>query len=807
MQSAPAAEPLPILVVDDDNALIKTLADILRLHGYAPSIAATGQEGLKLAQDQAPALAVVDLRLPDMDGMELAARLHELSQLTEVVVLTGNATVESAIAALREHSVDYLVKPVNVERLLQVASLATERWQRRHAEEKLRDSDERFRRVVESDMLGIVFWDSDGMIYDCNDAFLGMVGYSRADIAVGPRLSWSTLTPGEYDQRDQAALSDLAIDGVIPPYEKEFVRKDGRRVPVLIGAATLEGRNDRGVAFVLDITERKEAERAAEQRARQQAAIAYLGQCALVASNYPTLFERALSTVAQTLDLPMAAVFERRSDGTALVCRACIGLKDTVCGQTTITAIDKHQLGYTLLTGEPAIVDDVDAGRFELPPVFESSLPRSGVTVVIPGAQHPFGVLTAFDRTTRAFTLDDIHFLQAIAHVLGSAVDRARSDIAVRQSQRMEAVGRLASGVSHDFNNMLAAITGFAEIVHGGLSSNDPLRADVDEILKAAGRAATLTRQLLAFSKQQVLQPREVRLSDIVLDMEKMLTRLIGENVKLHNAFDADLAWVKADPGQIEQVIVNLCVNARDAMPNGGTLTIELRNVDLDLGRAQELNIGAPGQYVMLAVSDTGEGMDAETRARIFEPFFTTKAEKGTGLGLATVYGIVQQSGGDVWVYSEVGHGTTFKVFLPALAHVGISGSDPSQRLEALRGTETILLADDEEAVRRVAKRMLDIAGYKVLVAVNGTDALRVAGEYQGTIDLLVTDVMMPELTGPDVADRLRQVRPALRVLYLSGYTDLTVVRDGRIDSDAAFLQKPFASALLAQKVRDVLDA
>src|SRR5258708_4010152 len=266
MPSAPPAEPLSILVVDDDSALIRTLADILRLHGYATSTAATGREGLAIAVEHPPALAVVDLRLPDMEGTELAAKLHALSELTQVVVLTGNASVESAVAALREHSVDYLLKPVNVEQLLQVVSVANERWQRRHAEERLRDSDERFRRVVESDMIGIIFWDADGTIHDANEAFLRMVGRTHAELEVG-QLSWLDMTPAEFVPIDRLKLAALKNDGVIAPYEKEFITADGHRVPVCIGSATLKGAGERGVSFVLDITERKKFETTLRARA------------------------------------------------------------------------------------------------------------------------------------------------------------------------------------------------------------------------------------------------------------------------------------------------------------------------------------------------------------------------------------------------------------------------------------------------------------------------------------------------------------------------------------------------------------
>jgi two-component system cell cycle sensor histidine kinase/response regulator CckA len=809
MQSAAPAEALPVLVVDDDSALIRTLADILRLHGYSPSTAETGNEGLDIARRSHPALAVVDLRLPDMDGMELASRLHELSEMTEVVVLTGNASVESAVAALREHSVDYLVKPVNVEHLLHVASLATERWQRRKAEERLKESDERFRRLVESDMLGIMFWDAEGKIDDANDAFLNITGYSRDDLD-GGRLDWAKLIPPEYAKFDVRQETKRARNGVVAAYETEYVRRDGSRVPILIGASTIHGPSDGGVAFVLDITDRKTAQRALERRAKQQAVVASFGQKALLADDMTALFSEATKLVCETLELSHCGVFERKSDGASLVLRAALGWPADRVGQMTIAISEETQAGYTLLHGDPTIVDNMtEERRFPGATRLRELGIESGVTVVIPGPGGPYGVLSAHRKEQHHFTRDDVHFLQAIAHIVGTAVERNRTDRAFRQAQRLEAVGRLASGVAHDFNNMLTAITGYGEMLRGNLSADDPKRSDVEEILKAAGRAAGLTRQLLAFSRQQVLQPRLVMLNEIVTGIGKMLERILGADVHVQTSLEPDLGLIKADPGQIEQVILNLCVNARDAMPDGGTLTIETANVELDGAQTMEMSVDAPGSYVMLAVTDTGTGMDGETKARVFEPFFTTKSpEHGTGLGLATVYGIVKQSGGEIWVYSELGRGTTFKVFLPRLAETPAGELVPHEqpRHAPPKGSETILFAEDEDAIRRVGKRILERAGYTVLPASNGAEALKVAEEFKGHIALLVTDMMMPQMNGLQLAAQLRQKRPDTRTLFLSGYTDSTVVQQGPLHPDEHFLQKPFASETLVSKVREIID-
>jgi PAS domain S-box-containing protein len=376
-----------------------------------------------------------------------------------------------------------------------------------------------------------------------------------------------------------------------------------------------------------------------------------------------------------------------------------------------------------------------------------------------------------------------------------------------RQAQKMEAVGRLAGGVAHDFNNLLTVISGYGQLVLASLPPGDPNRELVREIAAAGDRAAGLTRQLLAFSRKQLVAPRVLDLKALLADLDSLVRRVIGEDVHLVTASDPDLWPVKADPGQVEQVVLNLVVNARDAMPTGGRLTIETRNVELDESYARGHAGAGSGPHVLLAVTDSGVGMDAATQARMFEPFFTTKGEKGTGLGLATVYGIVKQAGGHVSVYSEPSQGSTFKVYLPR-APKGLPVSKSHPGLSAMpRGTETVLLVEDEEGVRALTRHVLNGCGYTVLEAADGRQAVRVAEQYGGQIDLLVTDVVMPDMGGRAVAERLLASRPGLKVLYLSGYTDDAVVRHGILEAQVQFVQKPFSPAALAQKVRDVLDS
>jgi PAS domain S-box-containing protein len=387
------------------------------------------------------------------------------------------------------------------------------------------------------------------------------------------------------------------------------------------------------------------------------------------------------------------------------------------------------------------------------------------------------------------------------------ATGRKRLEEQFRQAQKMEAVGRLAGGVAHDFNNLLTVISGYCQILLGAARPGDAAWEPLQQIQAAGERAASLTRQLLAFSRKQLLQPRVLDLNAVLADMEKLLRRLIGEDVDLITIPRPELHSVTIDPGQLEQVVMNLAVNARDAMPRGGKLILETANVELDETYARQHPELRPGAYVMLAVSDTGHGMDEATRAHIFEPFFTTKEPgKGTGLGLATVYGIVKQSGGFIYGYSEPGHGSTFKIYLPRCGGSPPPAAAPGPPARLPRGWETVLLAEDQEDVRRLARRVLEMHGYAVLEARNGEEALQVAGGYGGEIRLLVTDVVMPRMSGRHLADRLAAGRPHVRVLYLSGYTEDAIVHHGVLDPAMAFLQKPFTPEALARKVREVLD-
>jgi signal transduction histidine kinase/DNA-binding response OmpR family regulator len=552
---------------------------------------------------------------------------------------------------------------------------------------------------------------------------------------------------------------------------------------------------------------------------RETLVIYELAQTIALTLDPQTIISKLVDAVLNQTGADEVSVLLPVPDGDELYVAAVRGEnRERLLGQRV--PLDETISGWITRERRPLMLQgEVNDKRFR--PVWPHPEITSSISIPMQVANKVVGTLNinALNRP-RPFTLAQQKVLMILASTAAAALESAslhtqvmraeqnyRLEEQLRHSQKMEAIGQLAGGVAHDFNNLLTAINGYSSLALQRANPDSRTKTYLEEIKKAGDRAANLTRQLLAFGRKQMLKPVALNLNEVVFDMNKMLRRLIGEDIKFDAKLDPQLKKIKADPGQIEQVLVNLVVNSRDAMPQGGALTIETANFEVDQQYTGKLLALPPGGYVMLAVSDTGCGMSIETKARIFEPFFTTKDKgRGTGLGLSTVYGIVKQSGGNIWVYSEPNRGTTVKVYLPHFDCDKEQAERPGVEKAAPRGSETILLVEDEDVVRGLARQILQQAGYNVLDAGSGDEALRMCREHSDPIHLLLTDVVMPETSGKEIAQSLTSLRPGTCVLFMSGYTDDAIVHHGVLDSNVEFIQKPFTPVALARKVREVLD-
>ncbi|MGE0862579.1 MAG: PAS domain S-box protein [Vicinamibacterales bacterium] len=663
------------------------------------------------------------------------------------------------------------------------------------------ESEERFRALAEAAWEGILF-SRNGVIVDANPQLAEILGYECPDLIGRPMLD--LVAPAS-----QPAVLRAARLAITDAQDYQAVKKDGTIITVEVRARTVRYRGEfTRMAAVRDITERTRANE------RRRALVA--GTAGVSGQHF---FRSLVKHLARALEARGAYVAEilPSDPGRIRSLSAWVGdayvpafeceIAGSPSGEVLAHGLRVYQDGVLDLFPNDATVDRLGVTSYAGIPLYDTAGAALGVLAV------------AHDAPLR---LDDnlVSTLRIFAARAGVELERIRAEeqrrqaeaevlaleAQLRHSQKLEAVGQLAGGIAHDFNNLLTVINGYCERLLLTVDDSTGLRPDLDLIHKAGQRAAGLTRQLLAFSRRQVLQPRVIDLNAIVADIQRILARVIGEQNAVVTALDPGLGAVEADPGQIEQVVMNLAINARDAMPDGGTITIQTGNLAVLEGDPSPFHL-QPGQYVMLAIGDTGHGMDADTASRIFEPFFTTKdAGKGTGLGLSTVYGIVAQSGGDIAVESAVGAGTTMRVFLPrvAMRAASVPAAAPAP---PPGGHETVLLVEDEAFVRELVREFLQASGYTVIEAASAEDALRIAGDRQTPIDLLVTDVVLPGLNGVRLAERLKAQRPGIEALYISGYPGDAMFRGDVFDPGPAFLAKPFTRHVLTQKVREILNA
>jgi PAS domain S-box-containing protein len=717
------------------------------------------------------------------------------------------------VLVVQHYEDDKAYSEQDVEFLSSVGGQIAVAIERKRAEVALRESEESYRDLVENSMELITTHDLDGRILSANRAAAEVLGYDRKDY-VGKTNLYELLAPEVRDRFDEY-LTRIRRDGVTSGLMVVQTRTGERRIWEYYNTLRTEGVVTPIVRSVArDITQRRKAE---DRLAAQHVVTRVLADSATLAEATPKI----LRAICETLGWVWGALWTVDHKANVLRCHevwhdpsAEMAQFETASRKLTF-APGVGLPGRVWADGKPAWVADVaqDKNVLRTAIAARENL-RGAFAIPIEAGSKVLGVVEFFSSAIREPDPDLLAMMATVSGQIAQFTERKQAEEALheseaqlRQSQKLEAVGQLAGGIAHDFNNLLTAINGYSGLALKRLDDASPVKSYIEEVAKAGDRAANLTRQLLAFSRKQILEPKVLDLNEVVGDMSKMLRRTIGEDLEFATILSSDLGRVKADPGQIEQIIMNLVVNARDAMPSGGKVTIETANVFLDGEYAREHLPTLPGQYVMLAISDTGMGMDAETQARIFEPFFTTKElGKGTGLGLSTVYGIVKQSDGFVWVYSEPGHGTTFKIYLPQVDAEKTTKGKPVDEA-AQHGSETILVVEDEEVVRKVAREILEGAGYHALVADKGEEAIRLCAEYPQEIHLLLSDVVMPGASGKEIAERLVPLRPEMKVLFMSGYTDETIVHHGVLDPGVKFIQKPFTVATLCRKVREVLDS
>ena len=763
-----------ILVVEDEGIVALMIQKTLEKLGYeVPVTIASGEEAINQVEEMGPHLILMDIMLAGkIDGIEAAHQILTRFDIP-IIYLTAYSDDDTLQRARITKPFGYLLKPFEEKELRITIEMALYKHE---MERKVKENEQWLLTTLRSIGDGVIITDALGNIAFMNSVAETLTGWQQTEIMGKALIKVFNIINEETRIPTENPVSKVLADGIIVGLANHtlLIAKDGTERPIDDSAAPIKDDkgNMTGVVLVFrDITERKQAEndlRESEKRFRQ-----------VISSISDHIYMSELTSEGDYLNHYLSPNVESLTgypnekfvpewffEPSKMIHPQD---REVIAAKRTQLATGKDlELEYRMIRADGQTIWVRDSARVY----------NEGFSKVI------YGVISDITR-------------------------RRQLEEQLQQAQRMEAIGRLAGGIAHDFNNILTVIIGMGEFILTRYEGNDDLlRKDIEQIIKAGQRAALLTRQLLAFSRKQDLKLQVLDINTIVFDIKKMLQRIIGEDIELITVIGSDLGRIKADPSQLEQILMNFAGNARDAMPHGGTFTIETANVYLDEAYARRHVDITPGPYVMLAVTDTGIGMDKVTQSRIFEPFFTTKSQgKGTGLGLATIYGIVKQADGHIWVYSEPGQGTAFKIYFPQVKEQ-IMPITPSRTQSASPpGLETILLVEDEKMVRDLTYQVLQNIGYHVLKAENAAEALEIVTRYSGPIQILVTDVIMPGgISGRQLAEQMMLIYPKLKVLYISGYTDDAIVRHGVLDPALAFLQKPFAPQALIQKVSELLN-